>query len=172
MPTIDLRKPRQVNFLTIQKDYEKILERFFSNQTLLKLLYHNTPDSLEQPDIEDDETLTEISKENIRIIPRIKIPSRKNSFMVIYFDNFTPNQTNPKFMDNNIYIEILCPNEDSIMMMDNYMLRPHRIMHEVNEMLDKTKLNGIGVVNFIGADSINLGEYYGYRLSYTVINDV
>ena len=75
-------------------------------------------------------------------------------------------------MDNNIYIEILCPNEDSIMMMDNYMLRPHRIMHEVNEMLDKTKLNGIGVVNFTGADSINLGEYYGYRLSYTVINDV
>lgn len=77
MPTIDLRKPRQVNFLTIQKDYEKILERFFSNQTLLKLLYHNTPDSLEQPDIEDDKTLTEISKENIRIVPRIKIPSRK-----------------------------------------------------------------------------------------------
>ena len=52
------------------------------------------------------------------------------------------------------------------------MLRPYRIMHEVNEMLDKTKLNGIGVVNFTGADSINLGEYYGYRLSYTVINDV
>lgn len=92
--------------------------------------------------------------------------------MIIYFDNFTPNQINPKFMDNNIYIEILCPNEDDIMMMDNYMLRPHRIMHEVNEMLDKTKLNGIGVVNFTGADSINLGEYYGYRLSYTVINDV
>lgn len=172
MPTIDLRKPRQVNFLTAGKDLEKITERFLSNQNLLKLLYHNTPDSLEQPDIEDTNILKEITKENIRIVPRVKIPSKQNSFLIITFDNFSPNQSNPKFVDNNIFIEILCPNEDNIMILDDYMLRPYKIMHEINEELDKTKLNGIGVVNFVGADAINLGDYYGYRLSYTVINDV
>lgn len=172
MPTIDLRIPKQVNFQTVEKDFEKITEKIFSNQNLLKLIYHNTPDSTEKEDIIDTEILSEMTRENIRIVPRIKIPSKKNSFLVIIFDNFEPNMTNPKFMNNRIVIDIMCPNEDEVWVMDNYMLRPFRIMHELNELLDKQKLNGIGVTEFLGADSINLGEYAGYRMSYGVINDV
>jgi hypothetical protein len=45
-------------------------------------------------------------------------------------------------------------------------------MNELQTAFDKQKLNGIGVVNFITADLLTLGDYAGYQMSYSVINDV
>jgi hypothetical protein len=73
-------------------------------------------------------------------------------------------------MDNAIFMDVLCPID--VWMMDNYMMRPFRIMNELQTAFDKQKLNGIGVVNFITADLLTLGDYAGYQMSYSVINDV
>ena len=169
MATIDLRIPRQVNFLTVEKDFEKIIERIFSNQNLLKLLYYTVPDALDKPDIEDNEILSIIS-ERVRLEPHLEFPEVESPFLVITFDDFSPNDTNIKFMDNFIYIDVLVPTK--LWRMDSYMSRPYRIMHELQQMLDKTKLNGIGVVNFVSANLLNLGLYSGFQLAYKVINDV
>lgn len=165
----DLRKLRQVDFLTIEQDFEKILDKFLNNQNLLKLLYYNTPDALDKSDITENEVLIEIAS-RIKMVPDLQYPKERNSFLIITFDNFSPNATNPEFIDNNIFIDILCPIE--FWQMDTYMSRPFRLMHEVQKTLDKTKLNGIGVVNFVGANILNLGEYAGYQVAYSVTNNV
>lgn len=170
MATIDLRKPRQVNFATVELDFQKIIEKLFENQDILKMLYYNTADCTTKPDITDETILMDISKNNIRIIPNLEIPENKGSIIIITFNNFLPNDTNPKFMNNVIIIDILCPTD--VWMMDNYMMRPFRIMHEINSMFDKQKLNGIGTMQFITADIMTLGNYSGYQMAYSVINDV
>ena len=57
-------------------------------------------------------------------------------------------------------------------MMDSYMMRPFRMMHEVQRMLHDKPLNGIGKVYFMGANLLNLGDYNGYQMAFSVINDV
>lgn len=170
MPTYDLTKPRQVDFATVEKDFEIILERFLSNQNLLKLLYYTDADCLSKEDITSADDLIAISDQNIRITPYFDIPENKGSFIILTFDDFSPNATNPAYMDNFIVIDILCPK--GTWSMNDYMQRPFRIMHEVQKLLDKQKLNGIGVVNFLGAKLLNLGEIAGYQAIYSVINDV
>jgi len=160
----------QANFSTVAKDLEDLVSKIFSNQKILKLLYYNTSDCLNNPDIVDNNILNIIARDNIRIIPRLTIPENLGSYIIITFDQFTPNIENPQYMDNMLLIDVLCPTD--LWIMDNYMLRPFKIMHEINLLVDKRKFNGIGNVNFIGANLLNLGDYTGYQLAYSVINDV
>lgn len=170
MRTIDLRVPKQANFSTIEKDLEEIVSKLLSNQDFLKLIYYSSRDALSKPDIEDNNILMDISENNIKLAPDITIPDNDGSIVIITFDNFTPNISNPIFIDNIISFDILCPTR--LWMMDNYMLRPYRIMHIIQGLFDKQKLNGIGRVNFVSANLLNLGEYAGYQIIYSVINDV
>lgn len=169
MATIDLRVPRQVNFLTLEKDMEKLVEKIISSKNILKLLYYSTIDALDREDILDNETLNEVAK-SIRLEPNLEYPKNESSFLVITFDSFSPNGSNQMFLDNNIFIDVLCPIK--YWQMDNYMSRPFRLMHEIQSLLDKQKLNGIGKVNFAGANLLNLGDYAGYQMAYSVVNDV
>lgn len=160
----------QANFSTVENDLSKLIEKIFSNQNILKMLYYNTSDCLLKDDITDDIIINEISQNNVRIVPKLEIPENKGSYLIITFDQFSPNGSNPEFLDNMIIIDVLCPIDT--WMMDSYMLRPFKIMHELNSLLDKSKFNGIGKVNFVGANLLNLGDYTGYQLSYLVMNDV
>ena len=46
-------------------------------------------------------------------------------------------------------------------------------MHEIDGMLNKTKLTGIGVVNFLSSNALILSEELaGFTMSYVVINNV
>lgn len=166
----DMMGLNQANFSTVEFDFSKLIDKIFSNQNILKMLYYNTEDCLSNSDITDNDILNEISEENIRIVPRLEIPINQGSYLIISFDHFSPNMSNPEFIDNLMTIDVLCPPD--LWMMDSYMLRPFRIMHELNGLLDKSKFNGIGKVNFIGANLLNLGDYIGYQLAYSVINDV
>ena len=73
-------------------------------------------------------------------------------------------------MNNVILMDVLCP-EDT-WMMDSYMMRPFKIMHELQRMFHDKPLNGIGKVFFMGANLLNLGDYVGYQMAFSVIYDV
>ena len=83
------------NFAQIEQELEMIIERFAENQNLLKLLYYNDKDALEKEDITDEKILNEILRQNIKIIPEVKIPERQNSFIIITFDSYEKNYSNP-----------------------------------------------------------------------------
>ena len=159
------------NFAQIEQELEMIIERFAENQNLLKLLYYNDKDALEKEDITDEKILNEILRQNIKIIPEVKIPERQNSFIIITFDGYEKNYSNPEFIDNTIYIDILCPLDEDILRMNKYMLRPQLIMSEIQKEIAESRLTGIGKVEFNNALTLNLGTYWGYRMNYSVINN-
>ena len=108
---------------------------------------------------------------NIRVVPKLPFNDSQESVVIVTFDSFMENGNNPEFRDNIIMIDVLCPVSSWIM--GDYMLRPYKIMHEIDGMLNRSRLNGIGKVDFVSANSLILSEELaGFTLIYRVINDV
>jgi hypothetical protein len=79
----------------------------FKNKRLKKLLVHNTKNALDERDLTDAETYGLFNK-NIKIVPKLYIDGSVLNYIIISFDNFTPNATNPEFRDNVISFDIIC----------------------------------------------------------------
>ena len=93
------------------------------------------------------------------------------SYIIIGFDGFATNANNPEYRDNIITFDIICHLDSWVM--ENYQLRPYLIMGEIDGMLNNSKLNGIGTIDFIGANQLLLSsDLAGFSLTYRVINDV
>lgn len=166
----DFVTPRNSSFSASGEDLKKISGLMLDNQRLLKLLKFPTPDALIKENLTPKEKAEMLNK-NIRIVPKLPFSDTQESVIIITFDSFVTNANNPLFRDNVIMIDVLCPVDTWVM--DDYMLRPYKIMHELDGMLNHSKLNGIGEVNFISANSLILSEELaGFTVMYRVINDV
>ena len=166
----DLATPKDSNFSDTGKDLFNIMERLLGNQRLLKLLLYSTPGALLEDDLTDEEKGSLINN-NIKVTPEIVLPDNDGSLVIVAFDGFVPNETNPQFRDNIINFDIVCYLKNWLM--DDYMLRPYKIMHEIDKMFNESKLNGIGKVKFVSANSLILSsDLAGFTLTYRVINDV
>jgi len=77
-------------------------------------------------------------------------------YVIISFDNFTPNATNPEFRDCTLNFDILVhPDHWNL---GNFALRPYKIAGELDGMFDKTKMTGIGELQFAGANNLVLND--------------
>lgn len=166
---IDNVKNPESAFLAQEKDMKIIVDRMAANQRLRKLLYYTTPDALRKPEVSDQNFIKMFGK-NIRNLPKLYIDKDVLNYIVISFDNFTPNEDNPEFRDNTIEFDIIC-HYDQWQLADSFQLRPYRIAAELDSMLDKKHLTGIGQINFIGAQQIILtDEFAGLCLLYDTIH--
>lgn len=166
---IDGVKIPKSSFLSIEKDMGIIVDRICDNERLKRLLYYTTPDAMEKPNLTDDQ-MYELFKKNIRIVPKLKVDNSVLNYLVIKFDNFITNPTNPQFRDNTIEFDIIC-HYDQWQLADSFQLRPYRIAAELDSMLDKKHLTGIGQLNFVGAQQIILtDEFAGLCLLYDTIH--
>ena len=166
---IDNVKDPESAFLAQEKDMRIIVDRMAANQRLRKLLYYTTPDALKKPEVSDQNFVKMFGK-NIRNLPKLYIDKDALNYIVISFDNFTPNGDNPEFRDNTIEFDIIC-HYDQWQLDDSFQLRPYRIAAELDSMLDKKHLTGIGQINFIGAQQIILtDEFAGLCLLYDTIH--
>lgn len=170
MAIYDIREPEKTNFISAAQDLQSIIEKFANNMNILKLLKYTTPNALSMPDLSIKEKREVINK-GIKVIPRLPIEEEgMASYIVITFDYFKPNLNNPYYRDNYIIIDVIC--QMDYWKMDDYMLRPYKIMHEIDSMLSEQKLNGIGRVEFAEATTLIINDKYaGYTLRYRVIND-
>lgn len=167
---LDLIEKKETTFGTAQKDLFKIVQKFINNENLKKLLYYQTKDALKLPNLTTEESLSLINK-NIKVIPKVTAEEEVESYIIISFDNFVTNGKNPQFRDNTITFNIICHLDSWIM--ENYQLRPYMIMGEIDGMLNGRKLNGIGQIDFIGANQMLLSsDLAGFTLIYRVVNDV
>ncbi|MCI7442003.1 MAG: hypothetical protein MSA89_02775 [Clostridium sp.] len=91
---IDGVKIPKSSFLSIEKDMGIIVDRICDNERLKRLLYYTTPDAMEKPNLTDDQ-MYELFKKNIRIVPKLKVDNSVLNYLVIKFDNFITNPTNP-----------------------------------------------------------------------------
>ena len=165
---IDGVKRPKSSFLSVEKDMELITRELLKNERFKRLLFYNSKDAMERPDLTQDESLGLINK-NIKIVPKLYVDNSVLRYVIVNFDNFTPNRTNPEFRDNIIEFDIVCHYDQ--WHLKDYQLRPYRIAAEIDSMIDKTHLTGIGKLEFLGANQIILtDEYAGLCLMYTAIH--
>lgn len=158
------------SFLSLEKDMQILTDLMLKNERLKKLLYYTTPDCLTRPNLTPEETVDLIkNKRMIRMVPKIKIDPNAQNYVVINFDDFIPNDSNPEFRNNLIKIDIICHYDQ--WELGNFQLRPYRIAAEIDSMLNHKRLTGIGEINFILAKRITLtNEFIGLCMIYEVIH--
>lgn len=165
---IETYKLPKSSFLSVEKDLSIITNLILKNDNLKKLLFHTTPNAINMRDLTEDETIGLFGK-NIKIIPKLSVDGSVLNYIIVSFDNFTGNRTNPEFRDNIIEFDIIC-HLDQWQLTDS-QLRPYRIAAELDSMLDGKKLTGIGTLEFLGANQIILtDEFAGLCLMYQAIH--
>ena len=158
----------QSSFLAVEKDMGLLVDRFLKNERLKKLLYYDVPNALEQPNVPQDKTFEMFGKQ-IKIVPKLKVDKPEFCYVIISFDNFTPNMTNTEFRDNIISFDIVCHFDQ--WNLKDMQLRPYKIAAEIDSMFNRKKLTGIGEIHFLGANQIVLSdEFAGLTLMYQTIH--
>ena len=156
------------SFLSVEKDMEIITNKILKNERLKKLLYYTTSDALDKPDIGEDASL-ELFGKNIKIVPKLYIDGSVLNYIIIDFDKFSPNLTNPKFRDNMITFIIVC--HFNQWQLKGFQLRPLKIAAELDSMFDQKHLTGIGDLQFLGGDLFSINdEFAGILLTYGAIH--
>lgn len=156
------------SFLSVDKDMGIITKQLLSNARLKKLLYYTTKDALHQPNLTDEQSIELIGK-NIKNIPKLYVDGSVLNYIIVGFDNFTPNRTNPEFRDNIIEFDIVCHYDQWTL--EDFQLRPYRIAAELDSMFDGKHLTGIGETEFLGANQIILtDEFAGLCLMYRAVH--
>lgn len=156
------------SFLSTEKDMNIIVDRIMKNDRLKKMLYYTTRDCLDKPKLTEDETIGMFGKQ-IKIVPKLYVDGSVLNYMIISFDSFSPNVTNPEFRDNIIEFDIICHFDQ--WHMKDFELRPYKIAAELDSMFSGQRLTGIGKLEFLGANQMILtDEYAGLCVMYQAIH--
>ena len=156
------------SFLSMEKDLSLITNMMVRNPRLNKLLYYTTNDALYHPEVSEENILDMFGK-NIKIVPKLTVDNSVLNYVIISFDNFTPNATNPEFRDNIVEFDIICHFDQ--WQLKDFQLRPYKIAAEIDSMFNKKHLTGIGTLQFLGANQMILtDEYAGLCIMYEAIH--
>ncbi len=158
----------QSSFLSNEKDLKLIVNTILKNERLKRLLFYTTKDCLTRKNITEDETYELINK-NIKIVPKLKVDESVLNYLLIKFDFFTPNDTNPEFRNNLIMFDIVCHFDQ--WNLNDFALRPFKIAADIDSMFNGKHLTGIGELEFLGANQMILtDEFGGLCLMYQAIH--
>lgn len=146
------------SFLSTEKDMGIITQMIMKNDRLKKMLFYSSKDCLNKPKLTEDETLSLFGKQ-IKLVPKLSVDGSVMSYIIISFDNFTGNRTNPEFRDNIIEFDIICHFDQ--WQMKDFELRPYKIAAEIDSMFNGKHLTGIGTLDFLGANQMILTDEYG-----------
>ena len=172
------------SFLSCEKDAETIIKKLFVDSCpysdyLKRLLLINTKDCL--IDTTNPAYLEKIKKTSladlrrgyIKLSPKLALDENEEvkSYILITFDNFSPNKTNEYYRDCIIEIDILC-NTD-YWDLEGFAVRPLKIAGYIDGILNNSKLSGIGTLNFLSCNEIVLNENLsGYCLMYAATHGI
>lgn len=172
----------KTSFLSVGKDTETILNKLFiqsgpHSEHLKRLLIINAKDCLSNKDskayqVAIKKSVKQIIDEGyIKLIPKIEFEEHAEvkAYVIVSYDNFTTNDTNPEFRDCTVNFDIICHTD--YWDIGNYEVRPLKIAGYIDGILNEAKLSGIGTFNFIGCNQIILNEELsGYTLSYRAVH--
>lgn len=171
------------SFLSCEKDMFTILRKLFIesrpySDELKRLLVLNTSDCLddycneEYLNILQGMSLDKLREDGyIRLEPKIKFHEHEEvkAYIVISFDNFTSNDSNPQFRDCIVNFDVLCHTD--YWDIGYLRLRPLKICGYIDGILNNCKLSGIGTFQFAGCNELILSEdLSGYTLMYKAIH--
>lgn len=157
------------SFISIEKDMGTIISQMLDNNRLKKLLYYTTKDCLKRENLDDDQMISLIEDGYIRMVPKLYVDKDVLNYIIISFDNFVPNMTNPEFRDNVISFDIICHFDQ--WQMENFQLRPYKIAAEIDTLFNNRHLSGIGELQFLGANQLLINdEFAGLTLMYAAVH--
>lgn len=169
----------KTSFLCCERDAEIIVKKLFfdsgaDSDKLKRLLVITAKDCLDENNTEYKEYIDKITiadlfeKNYITLVPKIKMFENQElqSYIIISFGNFMPNATNPAFRDYTITFDIFCPTD--CWDLGDYRVRPIKILEYIDNILNETKLTGIGDLQFLSCSNMVLNEHFsGYSITYT-----
>ena len=165
---IDKNPQPKSSFLSMEKDMHLIANMMLRNPRLKKLLYYTSADALNRAEPNEDQTLEMFGK-NIKIVPKLYVDNSVLNYIIVSFDNFTQNATNPEFRDNIVEFDIICHFDQWAL--KDFQLRPYKIAAEIDSMFNDKHLTGIGKLEFLGANQLILtDEFAGLCLMYQAIH--
>lgn len=171
------------SFLSCEKDAETIIKKLFVDSRpysdyLKRLLLINTKDCL--VDTTNQVYIDKIKKTSvadmrqqqvIKLSPKLTMGEHEEvkSYILITFDNFSPNRENDYYRDCIIEIDIICHTD--YWDLDGFAVRPIKIAGYIDGILNNAKLSGIGTLDFLSCNEIVLNqELSGYCLMYRAVH--
>ena len=146
------------SFLSVEKDMSLIVDMIMKNERLKKMLHYTDRNCMQRPNLSQDESL-ELFGKNIKLVPKLYVDGSVLNYVIVSFNNFSPNDTNPEFRDNIIEFDIICHFDQ--WQMKDFELRPFKIAAEIDSMLNNKRLTGIGKLNFVGAEKLMENDEFG-----------
>ena len=171
------------SFQSVEKDIELILRKLFIenkplSEELKKLILINTKDCLDSTNnlkykeiIDNTSIKNMIDEQYIRLAPKVKFGEHEEvkSYIILSFDNFTPNETNPEFRDCTVSFDIICHTD--YWDIGNFRIRPLKIAGIIDGILNNNRLTGIGTFQFMGCNELILNEdLSGYTLMFRAVH--
>lgn len=156
------------SLLGMPKDAALIMNKILANQNVLKLLAYNTRDWKNQPNVTSPMIKKMFETKQISSVPKIKIDKPEKTYLRLTYGTMIPNSTNTEYRDNTFGIDIICHYDNWDL--GDFDLRPYRIAGEIDSMLDKAHLTGIGRLEFVSCvPYIYDEEFAGVSLTYLAI---
>lgn len=144
------------------------MNRILSNQNVLKLVYYTSRDWQSKPELTREQVLEMFDSNQISCVPKIRIDADDKTYLRLVYGTTTRNATNPEFRDNTFNIDIICHYKHWDL--GDFQLRPYSIAGEIDTMLDKQRLTGIGKLEFLSCSPVIYNEEFaGVSLSYLAI---
>lgn len=156
------------SLLGMPKDAAIIIDRILSNPNLLRLLVYETRDWQSQPLPNGNQIKELFTSHQISSVPKIKIDSKEKTYIRLTYGTVIRNSSNPEYRDNTFGIDIICHYDNWDL--GDFELRPYRVAGEIDAMLDKTHLTGIGELEFVSATPyVYNEEFAGVSLTYLAV---
>ena len=186
-------KPVNSSFLTCDKDIMIILKSLFVttkpySDLLKRLLVINSKDCLDVTNQDYQKLINDFSlgkmmeQGYIRLNPKITRGTHEEikSYILVSLDGFTPNVSNPQYLDYNINFDVVCYNDAWVL--NDYKIRPLMICGYIDGILNSItsdnlrlvrshqpniKLTGVGEYRLLGCNEVVLNEDLSmYTLAY------
>lgn len=171
-----MTRPLTSSFLSCEKDTETILRKLFIesrpySDVLKRLLVVQSKDCLDEDKY--NEKIKEYSVARLvdegyiflKPVLYFKEHEKIKSYILLHFDDFSPDYNNPEFRDCEVRFDIIC-HADQWDLKD-YQQRPLKIVGYIDGLLNKTKLSGIGTLQFKSCYQTTINETIsGYTLVY------
>lgn len=180
---VNLAPDCRSSFFSCEKDLETILKKLFiqggcHSEELKRLLVIANKDCLDNRtsqkynDIIKGLDLKQLREKGyIKFEPKIKMPEHEEmkAYIIVTFDNFVTNATNPEFRDCVVTFDVLCHLD--CWDIGDYRIRPLKICGYIDGLLNNSRLSGIGTFQFVSCNELILSpQIGGYSLTYAAVH--
>lgn len=165
--TRNQRYKHNKSFEDIGKNLNIIARRLMNNERLMKLMIHT--DSRAESLPLTQEQIENAFGDQIRIVPVINKDEDIKNYIIIQFGAFTPVEGHD-YKQYMITFDVICNIQN--WMLTDYTPRPYKIMGEIDNVIGNTKIDSIGPVMFMGAQTLVVNEELsGFTLNYLVMTE-